>query len=61
VFIKSHVRKSPAHIYHHPMYTIVLKQSSGPIPSGSLKVDSVRLNLPMSHHPSLNALLSYLN
>jgi hypothetical protein len=37
-----------------------LKQSSGPTPSGSLKVDSERLNLPMSLHPSLNTLLSDL-
>jgi hypothetical protein len=43
------------------MYSVVLKQSSGPTPSGSLKVESERLNLPMSLHPSLNALLSYLN
>ena len=37
-----------------------LKQSSGPTPSGSLDVDSGRLNLPMSLHPSLNVLLIYL-
>jgi len=61
MFIKSHARKFPGHTKHRPMYTIVLKQSSGPTPSGSLEVDSGRLNLPMSLHPSLNTLLSYLN
>jgi hypothetical protein len=61
VFIKSHARKFPAHTYRHPMYSIVLKQSSGPIPSGSLEIGSGRLNLPMSLHPSLIALLSFLS
>jgi hypothetical protein len=37
-----------------------LRQSSGPTPSGSLEVDSGRLNLPMSLHPSLNTLPSYI-
>ncbi len=60
-FIKSHVRIFSSHTKHRPMYTIVLTQSSGPTPSGSLEIDSGRLNLPMSHHPSLNALLSYLS
>jgi hypothetical protein len=61
VFIKSHARISPSHTKPRPMYTIVLKQSSGPTPSGSLEVGSGRLNLPMSLHPSLNTLLGYLN
>jgi hypothetical protein len=114
VFNKSHARISPSHTKYRPMYTIVLKQSSGPTPSGSLEGkhrcgetmfggskgvcpfgrrtfygvregeaesrkwseasvgrgkaelfplqrDSVRLNLLMSLHPSLNALRSYLN
>ncbi len=38
-----------------------LIQSSGPTPSGSLEIDSGRLNLPMSLHPSLNTLLSCLS
>jgi len=61
VLIKSHARKSPSYTYHHPMYSVVLKQSSGPTPSGSLEIGSGRLNLPMSLHPSLNTLLSYLS
>ncbi len=113
MFIKSHARIFPSHIKHRPMYSIVLTQSSGPTPSGSLdgkhrcgktmfggskgicplgrrtlygvregeaesrkrseasvgrgkaqlfplQRDSGRLNLPMSLHPSLNTLLSYL-
>jgi len=60
-FIKSHVRIFPDHTKHRPMYSIVLKQSSGPTPSDSLEVGSGRLNLPMSLHPSLNTLLSYLS
>ena len=40
VFIKSNVRIFPDHTKHHPMYTLVLKQSSGPTLSGSLEVDS---------------------
>jgi predicted class III extradiol MEMO1 family dioxygenase len=61
VFIKFHARISPNHTKHLPIYIIVLIQSSGPTPSGSLKVDSGRLNLPMSLHPSLNAHLIYLD
>jgi len=112
--IKSHAWIFPSHTKHRPMYTIVLTQSSGPTPSGSLQGkhrcaetmfggskgvcplgrrtsygvregeagsrerseasvgrekaelfplqrDSVRLNLPMSLQPSLNALLCYLS
>jgi hypothetical protein len=47
-FIISHARISLSHTHYRPMYTIVLKQPSGPTPSGSLEVDSERLNLPMS-------------
>ncbi len=61
VFIKSYARIFPSHTKHRPMYYIVLTQSSGPTPSGSLEVESVRLNLPMSLHPSLNTLISYLS
>ncbi len=60
VSIKSHAWIFPSLTKHRPMYTIVLTQSSGPTPSGSLEVNSVRLNLPMSLHPSLNTLQSYL-
>ncbi len=60
-FIKSHARIFPIHTKHRPVYTVVLKQSSGPTPSDSLEVDSGRLNLPISLHPSLNTLLSYFN
>jgi len=58
VFIKSHARIFPIYTKHRQMCYIVLTQSSGPTPSGSLEVDSGRLNLPMSLHPSLNNLLS---
>jgi hypothetical protein len=61
VFIKSHAQIFPSHTKHRPMCYIVLRQSSGPTPSGSLQVDSGRLNLPMSLHPSLNTLLSYFS
>ncbi len=61
LFIKFHARIFPSHTKHRPMYSIVLKQSSGQTPSGSLEVESERLNLPMSLHPSLNTLLSYLS
>ncbi len=42
----------------HSSDSTVLKQSSGPTPSGSLEVDSGRLNLPMSLNSSPNALFS---
>ncbi len=61
VFIKSHARIFLSHTKCRPMYSIVLKQSSGPTASGSLEIGSGRLNLPMSFHPSLNVLLSYLS
>jgi hypothetical protein len=60
VFIKSHTPILSSHTKHRPMYYLVLRQSSGPTPSDSLQVDSERLNLPMSLHPSLNTLLGYL-
>jgi hypothetical protein len=37
VFIKSNARIFPSHTKGCPMYTVVLKQSSGPTPSGSLE------------------------
>ena len=37
VFIKSLARISPSNTKCRPMYSIVLKQSSGPTPSGSLE------------------------
>jgi hypothetical protein len=37
VFIKFHARIFHSHTKHRPMYSIVLKQSSGPTPSGSLE------------------------
>jgi len=37
MFIKSHARIFPSHTKHRPMYYIVLTQSSGPTPSGSIK------------------------
>jgi hypothetical protein len=60
VFIKYHALIFLCYTYHRPMYSIVLTQSSGPTPSGSLEIGSGRLNLPMSLHPSLNTFLSYL-
>jgi hypothetical protein len=60
VFIKYHARIFPSHTKRRPMYYGVLIQSSGPTPSGSLQEDSGRLNLPMSLHPSMNTLPSYL-
>jgi len=57
--IKSHARIFPSLNKHRPMYSVVLRQSSGPTPSGSLHVDSGRLNLPMSLQQSLNVPLSY--
>jgi hypothetical protein len=55
--IISHARISLSHTLCRTMYYVVLTQSSGPTPSGFLEVDSGRLNLPMSLHPSLNTLL----
>jgi hypothetical protein len=37
MFIISHARISLSHTKCRPMYYVVLKQSSGPTPSGSLK------------------------